>query len=146
MLERGGTVTNTGTLIGMTGGVEFQSNTVRPTSYLFNSGTIAVTGGGATDFAIRGFTSIDLMTNSGKVHGVVSLFGGNGTDTIDAGNGNDAVFGGAGNDSVMARLGDDSVDGNENNDTVWVWVRSAMIGSWGTEAEICWAVASATMR
>lgn len=58
--------------------------------------------------------TIEAMDDKG-----VTIFGGNGDDTLNGRGGNDKLVGGAGNDQLYGKGGNDILDGAEHNDTLY---------------------------
>ncbi|MBP9183384.1 MAG: hypothetical protein KBF78_09650 [Fuscovulum sp.] len=105
------TVTNSGTMTGRVAGVWHKWGT--GTLVLTNTGVIESPG-----HAVLGGTSADLVTNRGKLRGLVDLGGGD--DLLDTRGGTvtGAILGGDGDDRFVTGTGHETIDGGQGIDTL----------------------------
>ena len=92
---------------------------------LINGGAVKILGGTATVantvniqmFGLDGNDTIAVDEANGAMP-AVTMFGGNGNDTITGGSGNDMLFGQAGDDTLIGKGGNDLLFGGAGNDTL----------------------------
>jgi Ca2+-binding RTX toxin-like protein len=92
---------------------------------LINGGAVKILGGTATVantvniqmFGLDGNDTIAVDEANGALP-AVTMFGGNGNDTITGGSGNDMLFGQAGDDTLLGKGGNDLLFGGAGNDTL----------------------------
>jgi serralysin len=124
------TINNSGTIETVFGAVSRQVGS-NETIALNNSGLIH---GGTTAYSAAGALGADLITNTGRMIGVINLasgndvyngalghlsgnvLGGDGNDVIVCGKDNDALFGNADNDTLTGGLGKDTCTGGTGRD------------------------------
>lgn len=93
---------------------------------LINGGAVKILGGTATVantvniqmFGLEGDDTIAVDEANGALP-AVTLFGGNGNDTVTGGSGNDMLFGKGGNDLLFGGAGNDTLTGGSGDDQMF---------------------------
>lgn len=107
-------VNNSGSVEGLTAGIQFIASESVDSFRLVNSGTIRVGNAGAD--AVSGSDSADVIRNTGTIDGNISLAGGDDVYRGAQGQALGKVEGGDGADTIVGGTGDDEISGGNQSD------------------------------